>query len=680
MYLCGKQKSIIIFLFITLIVISSCSDSKKNAAFDPVFTHAITLNNLGKRDSALKYLDSIFQDRNVPAYTRYRLHFFKQWAYYYSKNFEKSDIYLDSMLYELEQNGIANKYPVEYARALNAKGDYYSKHDDLNRAFECYYKSRVLAQAANDTCALGNQSYQLGMVTYRQKKYDEAIKHFKLSATQTHGCNNDSMDYCRVQEIYSNIGLCYSRLMKTDSAIFFYEKALDYIATNRVKYGEEINSFSEVAKGVIVGNIAKIHMFKKNYDTAEKLMLKSIAINERPGKENRDALWVKLNLAEVYGYTHNYPKMFEVLDRVRKSIDTMQGLRGSKADLEWRFITYKYFKYVDEPRAALVMLDSFQKLKDSIDVALKKYSQTDVRQLLESQETQYQNELLKKERHVNKLYLTIAIGLGIMAIAIGGLVYANYRRSRRNVRELIALNQEVNKQKMELQQTVNEKDTILHIVAHDLRDPIGGINFLARSIYERETDEILKKQLSIIDHTSRSSLLLINELVELGDTMRDTNAEERSSYDVNELMKTTVAMLEFKAREKEQQLVLALSSFPVPIYVNKEKVLRAVCNIVSNAIKFSNRGDSVYISVDTKAGGVMVSVKDNGIGIPYKMKNLVFSQFSGARRRGTDGEKSYGLGLSISRKIILDEGGKLWFESEENKGTTFYIQFPIWDS
>jgi signal transduction histidine kinase len=426
-----------------------------------------------------------------------------------------------------------------------------------------------------------------------------------------------------------------------------------------------------------MGNMAKIYMFRKEYDTAKRLMLESIAINEKPGNDNMDALYVKLNLSEVYGHTNAYEKMYSVLKQIGFSIDSVKGVRETKVDLEWRYNMYRYFRYVNKPMEALRWVDSFQKLKDTIDAAQKKYSQTIISQLLESQETKYQNELLKKERYVGRLYLTVTISLGLMAIVIGVLIYLNYRRSKRNVIELIALNKEVNTQKIQLQQIVNEKDTILHIVAHDLRDPIGGINYLAHYIYERETDELLKKQLSVIEHTSQSSLALINELVEMSDLTRQHGVWEKDNYDMNELVKTIVTMLEFKAKEKEQQLIATYARMPVFIYVHKEKILRALCNIVSNAIKFSNRGGDVYINIDASGKNVIVSVKDSGIGIPEKMSAIVFNQFTGAKRRGTEGEKSYGLGLSVSKKIVTEEGGRLWYDSEENKGTTFYLEFPV---
>jgi tetratricopeptide (TPR) repeat protein len=235
-------------IIIVLFLLSSCStddESSYNAAFD----HALRLNNAGQRANAIRYIDSFFAGRKPSGYMRYKRYFFKQWTSYYSKDYKSSILYVDSMLFELERNNLAERYQMEYAHALNAKGDYYSVHDELSKAFECYYKARIAAEAANDTCSLGNQSYQLGMVTYKQKRFEDAIKYFETSFEHTHGCGNDSLDFCKKQELLSNIGLCYTRLKKYDSAIASYHKALNYITKNRVKFGAEINAFSEMARG-----------------------------------------------------------------------------------------------------------------------------------------------------------------------------------------------------------------------------------------------------------------------------------------------------------------------------------------------------------------------------------------------------------------------------------------------
>lgn len=97
-------------------------------------------------------------------------------------------------------------------------------------------------------------------------------------------------------------------------------------------------------------------------------------------------------------------------------------------------------------------------------------------------------------------------------------------------------------------------------------------------------------------------------------------------------------------------------------------------NLINNAIKFSPDGSRIEIVLERSNGNARVSVKDEGIGIPPGIRDKIFSLSSEVKRRGTRGEESFGLGLSISRQIIEAHGGKIWFETEEGRGTTFFVE------
>src|SRR6185503_7822197 len=114
----------------------------------------------------------------------------------------------------------------------------------------------------------------------------------------------------------------------------------------------------------------------------------------------------------------------------------------------------------------------------------------------------------------------------------------------------------------------------------------------------------------------------------------------------------------------------------VKLHINREKIWRVISNLISNAIKFSPVDSVIKVKAIQKQGNVVIAVKDHGIGIPDNMKDKVFNMFTNAKRPGTIGEKSFGLGLSISKQIIEKHSGKIWFDSVQDKGTTFYISLP----
>ena len=120
-----------------------------------------------------------------------------------------------------------------------------------------------------------------------------------------------------------------------------------------------------------------------------------------------------------------------------------------------------------------------------------------------------------------------------------------------------------------------------------------------------------------------------------------------------------------------------LPAEPLIIAFDKEKLRRVLGNIVGNAVKFTNEGGTISVNVTRKDNQVQISIKDNGIGIPEQLLPELFGMFTSAKRLGTSGEQSIGLGLSISKQIVEAHGGKIWAESKENNGSTFYVLLPI---
>jgi signal transduction histidine kinase len=142
-------------------------------------------------------------------------------------------------------------------------------------------------------------------------------------------------------------------------------------------------------------------------------------------------------------------------------------------------------------------------------------------------------------------------------------------------------------------------------------------------------------------------------------------------------MQQTVLLLAYRASEKRQRLIADDAKQPL-IQADKEKLARVLDNLVVNAIKFSPENTSIELHAETRPKELILSVHDNGVGIPKDMATLLFEPFvNSVRRKGTAGEQSFGLGLYICRQIVEAHGGRIWFESEPGKGSVFFISLPI---
>jgi len=114
---------------------------------------------------------------------------------------------------------------------------------------------------------------------------------------------------------------------------------------------------------------------------------------------------------------------------------------------------------------------------------------------------------------------------------------------------------------------------------------------------------------------------------------------------------------------------------PEELYISREKIWRVLSNLIGNAIKFSPQGAVISAKITLENDNIQIAVNDHGIGIPDSIKDEIFHMFTEAKRPGTAGEKSFGLGLSISKQIIESHNGEIWFDSDPIKGTTFYVRF-----
>lgn len=225
----------------------------------------------------------------------------------------------------------------------------------------------------------------------------------------------------------------------------------------------------------------------------------------------------------------------------------------------------------------------------------------------------------------------------------------------------------------------NKKNSILNILSHDLAGPLGNIHALAEMLaddlkpYENEDAQ---RVIGLIEQSSKHSINMIQDFVK--QEFLESAAVDLIKRRMDLVKKIEQIITQYQQSEKNIQKVFRLSASSQKIYVEMDgtKFMQAINNLISNAIKFTPDGGIITIDLKEEAETVLISVADNGIGIPEKYHATLFDKFTKARRPGIKGEPSVGLGMSIIQTIVAWHNGKIWFESEVNKGTTFYISLP----
>jgi len=685
-YTTGHKKLFSNFLygFVSLcaVAVSSCNQKPNNdaspAGFKKLLDSASQIYFNQDHVKALHIIDStVSKYKNISVADKfevYRLHcdYFVNIA----GDNDKGLLYADSLLNILDNSGHPENYPKQYGIAYFSLGDVAFKKQKYLEAYQYYYKGKVTGRNNLDNCTLSDYSYRLGMVMYKQEHYDLAADYFNQSFVESKSCDDNFVTFYRQQELLDNAALSYYKAGIRDSARMNYIKALDFINTQGAKYPEK-KAQIEAAKGVVYGNQAQLYIIQKDYNRAAGLLKKSFSINLKKDNDNRDAELSELKLAHIYVEQSSTDSLYLLLQNVRRQLDTV---KNPDAEVDWSHLMANYYQNKSNLKEALTYFNTYALLKDSVDKSKEKLLEVDATQQFKDFENQSTIDKLKTDNGLQHIYLSVAVICAGMAIIIILLVYSNWKKSKKNVLALSDLNKKIHEQNESLQKAFlnlelndKEKDRILRAVAHDLRNPIAGIASLtALMLSEADLDNEQQDLLELIQVTTNNSLELIREILEATGTISEKTTK-KEMVDINTLVSNSIELLRFKAAEKSQKIFFEALDTPEELYISREKIWRVISNLISNAIKFSPRGADIRVKVGHLEDDILISVKDTGIGIPNELKQKVFNMFTEAKRPGTIGEPSFGLGLSISKQIIESHGGEIWFESIAGKGTTFYV-------
>ena len=227
------------------------------------------------------------------------------------------------------------------------------------------------------------------------------------------------------------------------------------------------------------------------------------------------------------------------------------------------------------------------------------------------------------------------------------------------------------------------KSEFVSLSAHQLRTPLSAIKWTLKMLLDGDLGEITEEQRDFIEKTYQSNERMIGLINDLLDITRIEEGRYLSKPVLASFEEIVTSVLDFCQQEiirKEINLELEKPQIKLPqASMDVEKIKLVVQNLIENAIKYTPLGGKITVSVGYREDKkeIIFSVKDTGVGIPEDQQSRVFTKFfrgANVMRMETEGS---GLGLFISKNIIEAHGGKIWFESKEGQGTTFYMVLPV---
>jgi len=603
--------------------------------------------------------------------------------------------------------------------AMNFSGVAFGYKGEFSNAFQMFTNAINYSGEHQDSTNLAHAQNNLGRLLFSQGDMINSYEYF-FSALNIFESLNDKagMGYC-----YKSLSELYQAQNNLEKALLMSLKALEIRQTLENKRGQT-SSYLE---------IAHIHLQQKQYEKALEYLniAQNIAIESKDnislvetylGISNilyyqglyHDALdyglrpldplvkirnqtllnQVHLQLGKIYLALGDYTKAEQYLLKIINENAEVSALVLIK---DANFYLAKMHELKNNNKAALTYLKAYNEVNDSlnnIDIA-RTIERMEVR--LELQEVEKENKLLKAQRDVSEVEIerqktrNLALLITIFLVAIIFFFIIRYTRQKIKHSHKLAVknehiqaqNKKINEQNTRLEKRNNEladlnreKDTLMNIVAHDLKSPFNNIKGIAELIHlsgKLNTEQ--KEYVELLKEVATKGAGLSRDILDVN--AFETNDEPVVISKINLYDYLMQIFNEFNDSATQKGIKLKINSIDPRISILSEKMhlSRIIDNLLSNALKYSDRDTVVEIGAYKEHGIASIYVKDQGPGFTEEDQKDMFKKFKKLSARPTKGESSNGLGLAIVKTLTERLKGEILLDTSSS-GTKFTVCLP----
>jgi signal transduction histidine kinase len=587
----------------------------------------------------------------------------------------------------LEKARSQNKKALE-AYSLYYLGGVYDMKGLFEKAYKCYFESLPVFEKLNDKKGIGGCLNCIGVVLWeqsgqvsgyaKQKKLQKALEYLDKAST-----NYQDIDFM------NGIGICYMNkgIVLNDSANFSadnhnkqqaYNKAIDFYQ-KAIGVFEKTGDKSRAADCNL--NIALLHydMFlsSKNdildfqhFNQIETYLKKSLKVFEELNDFYGMSMVLK-NMATIRIKYSLHAKdkgkyLTEAIEYADNSLKYADSVNALYLKYDAYYALFRAFKYSKDFEKALYFHQLYTEMRDSVH----KKEQFKV---MEEMETRYDTEkkeqlieMQKKENQRQKAFLTgISFFLGLIIILVFILFRVNKQKKLANLT--------LNEKNEELNRLNNTQNKLISIISHDLKAPVSAffsISNSLRSNIENLEKKDIKYYIGRMYNSSLGLKMQFENLLSWALSQSKGIKANKKNVNLQIVVERVVMILEEFAGEKNIKLVNNIDEY---IELNTDPKLLSIVlnNLITNAIKFSPSDSEIEVKTFSENGKTVISVKDYGIGMN---KEELDGLLSGGNITAVNENRGTGLGFTVSKEIVGKLGGKIYAESEIDKGTTFYIE------
>jgi signal transduction histidine kinase/tetratricopeptide (TPR) repeat protein len=554
-------------------------------------------------------------------------------------------------------------YTKGIGNAYDEIGIYYWVKSDFPKALENMYKALKIHESINNKEGISGSNNGLGTVYAEFKNYKLALACYKKSLK----ISQDIKDQKSIATYLNNIGDVYLRMKD-------YQKALHYFDSAIKMNGFKKNSFDS---GLNYTNLGITYNFLKQYQKSIEATNKSISIYK-----NDSSVYNAYNKLELgksnYFLALEKQNTNNKNELLQKSLDfvneSMLIFKQKESLLDIRDAYLYLSKIKKEQGKYLEALDLYEKSSNINDSIFSSESKNQIALLnsqreIELRDKKIEIQKLKMNSNSRKVYLLATITISIALLFV--LFFWLYISKRNKNRLLLDKNNEIS--------NINkQKDKFFSIIAHDLRGPFNGFlglsELLAEDLHNMTTAEIQFAAASM--RSSATNLFkLLENLLEWSTMEQGLIPIVPEQQLVLPIVTESIATIKDAANNKKINFNIDIPE-STTIFTDSNSIHAVIRNLLSNAVKFTPEGGAIQVHTEEEDKNTIISIKDTGIGMNKKMIDDLFKLDIQTNRTGTNNEPSTGLGLIICKEFVEKNRGKIWLESEEGKGTTFYVSLP----
>lgn len=234
---------------------------------------------------------------------------------------------------------------------------------------------------------------------------------------------------------------------------------------------------------------------------------------------------------------------------------------------------------------------------------------------------------------------------------------------------------------IDLSETKKSQEDFILNISHDLRSPLNIILSILQC-YKDEYNNVenmqqSQKHMESIKRNGYKILKLVNNLIDTTKLERKHYNIKRENLDIINLIEWNISSIDKYANQKNISLVFDTNVEECIMAIDPEAIDRIIMNLISNAIKFSPQGSSIYINTWKSINQIIISIRDEGIGIPRDEQKSIFNRFIQSSKNKRNENSGSGIGLDLVRYLTKAHNGEIELRSEENSGSEFIIKLPI---